>query len=208
MPAPPHPLDIQATPNSSTSKILPAFALKFAQRALLSSNFEKPKPALTTATRGTTMSACSPGSLRARQPSTNRVSSRPYTVSRASVLLLCGRTLALHSVQANRWFRVTVLRVFSPICARLVYVRTILLTVYRYQRNVAIVLVSGIAIGSFSVATNYCHQRRAVLAVRTAKVLNASSESFASLSCATGIRYTTPSVVFSSCWCVFALNLM
>lgn len=127
---------------------------------------------------------------RARLQSTNRVSSTPYTVSRASVLLLCGRLcVILSEIVYFVWLFYASLANLCASCLRSV------LRSYdcRDQRNVVVgIVLVHIALGtSFRVAIN-CHQRRAVLA---AKVLNASSESFASLSCAAGTPYTTPSVV-------------
>lgn len=154
----------------------------------LSSNFEKPKAAHTTPTRGGTRH-----DQRARLQSTNRVSSTPYTVSRASVLLLCGRLcVILSEIVSFVWLFYASLANLCATCLRSV------LRSYdcRDQRNVVVgIVLVHIVLGTFSVAIN-CHQRRAVLA---AKVLNASSESFASLSCAAGTPYTTPSVVCIVC---------
>lgn len=81
----------------------------------LSSNFEKPKAAHTTPTRGGTMSlGCF--DQRARQESTNRVSSTPHTPLVVHRFSFCADGYAFSSVpavQEIRIFRVTVLRVFS-----------------------------------------------------------------------------------------------
>lgn len=160
----------------------------------LSSNFEKPKAAHTTPTRGGTMSLCC--DHRARQESTNRVSSTPHTPLVVHRFSFCADGYTFPSVPLFSkivsfvWLSYVSLANLCAPCLRSI------LRSYdcRDQRNVAVVLVH-IALGTFSVAIN-CHQRRAVIA---AKVLNASSESFASLSCATGTRYTTPSVVCIVC---------